>query len=442
MNNTFNKTYNAGKLFRFALPSMIMMMFFSMYTIIDGLFVSNFVNTTALGALNIVYPVIALCSGISIMIASGGGAMIAKRMGEGKNIEAKRLFSFLVFIEIIIALAISIIGNLFINQIVSILGATDSQFLLAKEYLQIILWFLPFASLQNAFQIFFATAGKPKLGLFVILGAGFMNIFLDYIFIVVLNLGVSGAALGTVLSYLIPSFTGLIYFSIKRNDLLCFVPFKFYGKDLGECCINGSSEMLTSIATAITTFIFNYQCLKYYGEDGVAAISVVSYFQFLISAVYFGFSQGTAPVISYQYGSQNFIQLKKVLKYCIIDILLFSVVAIILSFALISPVASLFAGSNTNVYNIIMDGFIWFAFGLMLMGISIFASSFFTALGDGVSSSIISGFRTLIFLTLALIIVPLIMGELGIWFAVTLAEVLGVILSTIYLVTKRKKYHY
>lgn len=442
MNNSLNKNYNAWKLLKFAFPSIIMMVFFSMYTIIDGLFVSNFVGTTALGAINIVYPVIALGLGISIMIASGGSALIAKKMGEKKDDEARSLFSFLIFFEVIFALVLSVVGNLFINYIVEWLGSTEAQFEMAKIYLRIYLCFAPLAFLQSAFQVFFVTAGKPKLGLFVILCAGFLNILLDYIFIAVMGIGIAGAALGTALSYIAPSVIGLLYFAFNKKSTLHLKKFKFQWKELGKSCLNGSSEMMTNLATAVTTILFNYQCLKFYGEDGVAAITIVLYFQFLLSAVYFGFSQGTAPIISYQYGSENYVQLKKVYRYSIIDIIVFSIVALGVTFALIEPVSALFAGRNSNVYNIILADFSWFSCSLMVMGISIFASSFFTALGDGVTSSIISTLRTLVFLCLALILVPMFMGKAGIWFSVTIAEILGAAVSIFYLLYKRKKFKY
>lgn len=433
MNNALAKNHNAFTLFKFALPSIIMMVFFSFYTIIDGLFVSNFVNTTALSAINIVYPVLSLGTGLSIMIASGGSALIARKLGEHNDKEARCLFTFLIVMEVVLALILCLIGNIFINPIVRALGATDSQFEMAKDYLRIWLFFAPFAFLQSAFQIFFVTAGKPKLGLVVIIIAGIMNILLDYLFIHLLNLGISGASLGTGIACLVPSFTGLLYFFFNKKGQLYLSKFKIMLPALKTSCINGSSEMMTNLATSITTIIFNYQCLKFYGEDGVAAITIVLYFQFLLSAIFFGFSQGTAPIISYQFGNRNKIQLKKIYKYCLITVLVLSITSFGMSFALINPVTILFAGYKSNVYNIVMNNFVWYSFSLLFMGLSIFASSYFTALGDGLTSSIISFLRTLVFLAASLLIIPLIMGEAGVWFSVTVAELLGLIVAIFFL---------
>lgn len=440
--NVLAKNYNVFGLFKFALPSIVMMMFLSLYTIIDGLFVSNFVSTTALGAVNIVFPVMSLGLGISIMISSGGSAIIAKKMGEGKDHEAREIFSFLVLMEIVFSVVLSIIGNIFINPMVSALGATEAQFDLAKLYIRIYMCFMPFAFLQNTFQVLFVAAGKPKLGLAVTMVAGVLNIFLDYLFMVVFKIGIAGAALGTVLAYLVPATVGLLYFFINKKGTLYFVKPKIKWNILGKSCINGSSEMLTNLASAITTIIFNYQCLKFYGEDGVAAITIVLYFQFIFSAVFFGLSQGVAPIVSYQYGSQNIPQLKKVFRYCIMTVGVLSIVTLGFSLALIRPISSLFCGGNQNVYQIILDDFGWYSLSLLLMGTAIYASSFFTSLGDGITSSIISFLRTLVFLVLALIFVPMIMGKTGVWFSVTIAEGLGLITAIFFLILKRKKYKY
>lgn len=442
MSSSLDKNDTLLKLIKFALPSIIMMMFFSLYTIIDGLFVSNFVSTVALSAINIVFPVISLGLGISIMVASGGSAIIAKKMGEKKKEEAKEIFTFLVIVEILLALILSLFGNLFIDSFVRLLGATDAQFEMAKSYLRIYLIFVPFSFLQNAFQVFFVTAGKPKIGLSVITAAGCLNILLDYIFIVVMQIGIAGAALGTCISYLIPALGGLLYFSFQRKGMLYFKRFKMRWKIFGASCLNGSSEMMTNVATAVTTFLFNYQCLKYYGEAGVAAITIVLYFQFLFSAVFFGFSQGTAPIVSYYFGSKNQNQLKRVYRNSLWIVSCLSIAVLVISFASISPVATLFAGNGSLVYQIIMKDFGWFSCSLLLMGISIFASSYFTALGDGITSSTISFLRTLVFLVLSLLLIPLWMGKSGIWFSVTVAEILGSLVSIFYLVYQKRKFGY
>ena len=440
MINQFSEDFTLKRIIKFTLPSIIMMMFFSLYTIIDGIFISNYVGTIALGALNIIYPFQCLCIGLSIMIAAGGSAIVAKKLGENENHRAKSLFTMFIALEITIAIIVLAFGIIFKNQIVDLLGASDLQRPYALRYYIIYLSFLPFIFLQNAFQTLFVTAGEPKLGLFLIILAGIINILLDYLFLGVVHMSIEGAAFGTVIACMIPSCVGLLYFTFNRNGILYFVKFKFDFKNIKDALINGSSEMVTNLANAITTFLFNMQCMKFYGEDGVAAITIVLYFQFLFSAIFFGYSTGIAPVMSFKFGSGNKKQLRYIYSRSLILVLIISIIGFIASHFLIYPVSSLFAGSGSNVYNIVIDNFKYYSLSLLLFGTSIFASSYFTSLGNGIVSAVISFSRTILFLTISLIVLPLLFKELGIWISVPVAESIGVVVSIICFVKYKRKY--
>ena len=439
MNNRMDKNFTFKEILKFTLPSIIMMMFFSLYTIVDGIFVSNYVGSTALGALNIIYPYQCLAIGSAVMIASGGSAIVAKTLGEHKEEDARKLFTMFIVVEIICALTFLILGLLLQNPILDMLGASEEQMPYAVRYYKIYTCFLPFSFLQNAFQTLFVTAGKPHLGLGLVIIAGIMNVFLDFLFLDICHMSIEGAALGTVLACMIPSVTGLIYFTFNRKGLLYFVKFKFSLKIIKEALGNGSSEMVTNLANAISTFLFNYQCQRFYGDDGVAAITIVLYFQFLFTAILFGYSMGIAPIFSYKYGNNDKGELKSLLRKSLLIIASISVVAYGGSFLLIKPVAQLFSGDFENVYNITVNSFRLYNPAFILFGISIFASSFFTALGNGKVSAIISFSRTILFLTIALIVLPIIFKETGIWISVPAAEMLGAMVSVFFLIKYRFK---
>lgn len=440
--NSLAQNFNTKKVLRFSFPSIVMMVFLSLYTIVDGMFISAYINTTALGAVNIVFPVIAIFLGISIMIASGGSAIIATKLGENKKNEASSNFTFFIIVEVAIALVFVIFLNIFLDPLIKALGATEAQLPYCRQYLRIMVSFCPLYFLQSAFQVFFVTAGKPSIGLLVTISAGITNIVLDWFFMAILKMGMSGAALASVLGQLVSALSGILYFSFKRNLLIRLMRFRFSFSLLVKSCFNGSSEMVTNLASAITTFLFNYQCLKFYGDSGVAAITVVLYFQFLINAVIFGFSSGIAPVISYKMGNNDLDQVKKIFKISMIFIIVFSVLSFIGSLLLIRPVAHLFAGDNKEVYSIIVEDFIFFAPSFIFMGVSIFASSFFTALENGKLSAIISFLRTLLLLSASIMILPLIFDKTGIWISVSVAEIIGFIVSSIILITNKSRYKY
>ena len=437
--NAFDRKFNIAKLLKFSIPSMLMMMILSMYQCVDGLFVSNFVDTNGLGAINIVYPFIFIGLGISLMIGTGGSALIGKALGEQKREEANSIFTFILIFALLIAIFTGILGTVFLDKILVLLGATGNYYEMCEKYLQTHLMFIAFYYLQNMFQIFFVTTGKPKLGLLVTLMGGVTNIVLDYLFLVVFNFGIEGAALATGISYLIPSSVGLYCFIFDKKSLLKFSKFKISVKSLVKTITNGSSEMLTNLANSVTTFLFNYQFFKYFSYTGVDSITIVLYFQFLVCSIMFGFSTGVAPVISYKFGAGNIDELKQIRKNSFIIFGTLSLICFIASLLLIYPVGNIFSGGDVEVYNMTISNYKYFSFSLLFMGVSIFASSFFTAIGDGITSLIISTLRTLVFLSLSLILLPLAFGEQALWFSTSLAELLGAVVSLMFSIFKSNK---
>lgn len=442
MDNTLAKQFQFGSLIRFALPNTVMMLFMSLYIIVDGMFVSRFVGTSALAAVNIVYPAWSILLAIAIMIATGGSAIIARRLGEGDEEEARTNLSFLVLTEVCLGVAVILIGNLFLDQIVTVLGAESAQFEMCKIYARVLFFFAPTFALQTGFETFFVTAGKPSIGLAVVVGAGITNMVLDYLFIVPLDMGIMGAALATGIGTCIPAAAGLIFFFRKGKKVLYFVKPRFHAKVLLKTCTNGSSEMVTNLANAVTTFLFNYTFLKYFGENGVASITIVLYVQYVFTALYFGYSNGIAPVISFKFGQGDVKQLKQIFKHSVWLISLGSVAAYLLSRLLGGFAVAVFAPRGSAVYNMAVEGMQIFSLAFLLMGISIFASALFTAFSDGFSSATISFARTFIFLAGSILLLPRVIGAKGVWAAVPVAEICGVIVTMIFLVWKRKKYQY
>lgn len=442
MDNALAKQYNTASLLRFALPNMVMMVFMSLYTIVDGMFISQFVGTLALSAINMSYPLNSLELAVGIMLASGGSAIIARELGEGKENAARRDFSCVVAVSLILGILFMVLGNLFLDGILSLLGTSEAQFPYCRDYTRILLLFAPAYFLQTAFQTLFVTAGRPGLGLGLTVAGGLANIALDWLFMGPMDMGVTGAAVATVIGYCIPAAVGVAFFFRSRKGSLYFTPFRIRRRMLLQTCGNGSSEMVTNIANAITTLLFNLIFLEFWGEDGVASITIVMYFQFVFTAVFFGFSMGVAPVVSYKYGAQDISQLKKIFRSCLEFVLLCSLGMYLLSRLIIGPCLTLFTDADSTVYAITMEGFPLYAVSFLFMGIGIFAASLFTALSDGVVSAVISFARTFVFLVGMLLMLPRLWNGTGVWLAVPAAELLGLAVSVFFLVWGRKKYQY
>lgn len=441
MSYTIAKKFNLLSLLKFTIPAIIMMLFMSLYTIVDGIFISRFIGTTALSGLNIVYPFISFIHAVAIMFAAGGSAIIAIRMGEGKNDEARSVFSLIVYTGIFLGICISILGNIFIDEIIRFLGASPVLEKYSYDYLKVIISFTPFFILQILFQTFFITAGRPELGLRMTIVSGITNAVLDYLFMKTFGMGMTGAALATVSGYFIISMFGIVYFLKKRNNLY-FVKVKMKWEIIKESCINGSSEMVTDISSGVVTFLFNIVMMKYMGEKGVAAITIILYSQFVFIAVYLGFSMGTAPIISYNYGNKNKVQLKRIFKICSKLIMSSSIGVFILSLIFAKYIVGFFAPEGTEVYAIAKKGFSLFAIGYLFAGYNIFSSSLFTALSNGKISAIISFMRTLVFIVLGIFFLPMIFKVNGIWLAVPFAEVLSILISLLFIKKRKEEYGY
>lgn len=440
MASIFKEKITMGNLFKFALPSILMQLVLSLYTIVDGIFVSRFVGTTALSAINIVMPVVSLLIAVCIMFATGGAAIVGKELGEKRDKKARRTFSLITATTLVAIITIAVLSLIFLPQIVRVLGASEAILPYGIDYLRILLFFSPALASQALFQIFFITEGKPRLGLVSIIAAGITNVILDYLFIVVFNIGIGGAALATGIGYMIPTVIGFVYFARSRRNLY-FVRPQFNIKTLLNASGNGSSEMVTNLSSALVTFLINILFMKYYGESGVAAVTIILYFEYIFLAIYLGFSLGIAPVVSYKYGEENTKDLKRIFKNSLKILAMIAAGVLVISTLSINSLLSFFT-TDEAVKSIALDGFPFFVGSLALMSINIFASTFFTALSNGTVSAIISFLRSFIFLSGSFLLLPLAFGKLGLWSATTMAESLALIVSIGFFITKRKKYKY
>lgn len=441
--NALDKKITAKSLFLFSLPSIIGMVFMNLYTMVDGMFVSRFVGTDALSAINIVFPIIMTVIAISTMLSTGGNAIISKKMGERKENEARKDFSTIVFISIALSVIISILSFIFINPLLKFLGANDSIYNYCFNYAVISLIFLPATMFSVVFQTFFITIGKANLGLtFTIIG-GISNVILDYVFIKVLNFGISRAAIATGIGYSIPGLLGLAYFIFNRKNSLYIVKTKIFNlKLLSETCINGSSEMVSSLSASIVTLLFNNILMKLIGVDGVAAVTVILYIQGLLVAVFMGYSMGCSPLISFNYGKKDNDRLHKIYKLSIIGIIVTSILVFMFGLLKSDLLVSIFTSNGTNVYKLSNIGLKLFSISFLFIGLNLFTSALFTALSNGKISAIISFLRTLIFIVISVLVLPLLIGINGVWLSVPVAELLSLIVSIFYLKKYKSKYKY
>ncbi|WP_084362047.1 MATE family efflux transporter [Robertmurraya korlensis] len=438
------KEYTMKSLLAYATPTIGVMIFASIYTMVDGVFLARYVNSTALSAVNIFMPFYALIFAVALMLGTGGSAIIAKKIGENKYKEANRNFTFIVLCGIVIGFLIMIFGLLFIRPLLTLLGAgtSDQLFDYTILYAQTILTIAPLLIIQAMFETFFVTAGKPNFNLVITIIGGSVNIVLDYVFIVKMNMGIEGAAIATAIGIAIPALVGIVYFLLAKKDQLHFAIPKIEWKVLLNSCLNGSSEMVTNLSSSVVTFVFNLLMLKYIGVEGVAAVTIMLYLMFFLTPIFMGFSVGIAPIISYNYGSQNTNQLKRIFLNSILFIGISSIVVFGGSLLLGPLLIQFMVEEGSNVYNIVMGGFRIFCFAYLFMGLNIFASMLFTALSNGKISALISLLRTLVFVLIALLVLPIVMGVPGIWVAIPIAEFLSIIVCAIFIVRKRGVYLY
>lgn len=434
--------FTCQKLLLLTFPSVIMLVFTSIYGVVDGFFVSNYVGKSAFTAVNFIMPFLMVVGSVGFMFGTGGGALIAKTLGEGQPTKANRLFSLVVYTSILSGLALAALGLLLLRPLASLLGAQGELLENSVVYGRIILLAIPAYVLQYEFQCLFATAGKPTLGLLVTVAAGLTNMALDFLFVAVLPWGLAGAAAATAFSQAVGGILPLIYFARPNSSHLRLDSTALSGRSLLKVCVNGSSELMSNISMSVVSMFYNIQLLKYAGEDGVAAYGVLMYVSLIFQAVFIGYSVGSAPVISYHYGAQNHAELKGVLRKSFMLIGAFSICMFAASRLLSRPLSALFVGYDAGLFAMTVHAFAVFSFSFLLAGFAIFGSAFFTALNDGPVSAAISFLRTCLFQTAAVFILPVFLGLDGVWISVIVAEALALTVTLLFLRGKQRLYGY
>lgn len=434
--------FNYTRLLRFTFPSMIMMVFTSLYSVVDGFFVSNFVGKTPFAAVNFIMPVLMILGSIGFMFGSGGSALVSKTMGEGNTNKAKRLFSLFVYSTAVCGVVLAIISFIFIRPIASLMGAEGEMLNNCVTYARILLVSLPFFMLQFEFQSFFIAAEKPQLGLVVTVVCGLTNMVLDALFMAVFSWGLVGAAAATAISQVLGGSIPIIYFCKVNSGVLRLTKTKIDGKALLKACTNGSSELMSNISTSIVSMLYNFQLMKYAGENGIAAYGVLMYVNMIFLAIFIGYSTGVAPIVSYHYGAEHHSELKGLLRKSYVIIGIFAVIMFGLAEFLAKPLAGIFVGYDIELMEMTVKAFTIYSISFLFSGIAIYGSSFFTSLNDGLTSALISFLRSLLFQVAAVMILPIIFGIDGIWFSVVVAELVAAVMTILFIVAKKGKYHY
>ena len=436
--------FTYGRLIRFTLPSIGMMIFTSIYGVVDGFFVSNYAGKTPFAAINLIYPLLSIFSTVGFIFGTGGSALVAKTFGEGDREKGNRYFSLFVYVCLVLGAIFAVVGILFVPYAATALGATGAMRDDAVLYARIILASLPMNVLQYLFQSFMVTAEKPMLGLWITVSSGMTNMVLDAVLVTLLpqEYKLAGAAVATAMSQVVGGLVPLIYFSRKNSSILRLGKTKYDGRAIWKACTNGSSEFMSNISMSLVGMLYNSQLIKYAGEDGVAAYGVMMYVSMIFAAVFIGYSIGTAPVIGFHDGAQNHDELHGLLRKSLIMIGLFGIGMIAAAELLAVPLSRIFVGYDPELMALTVSGFRIFGLSFGFIGFAIFFSSFFTALNDGITSAIISFLRTLVFQCAAVIILPLLWGIDGVWISIVVAEFMAVVLGAVFLIAKRKKYHY
>lgn len=442
MNIRLSDHFSYGKLIRFTMPTIAMMIFTSIYGVVDGVFVSNCVGSDAFAAVNLIMPVIMILGSAGFMIGTGGSAIVSKTLGEKKLEKASEYFSMLIYLCIVSGVILSAIGIIFIKPIAGLLGATGDIANNCIIYGRTVFFMMTGLFLQNAFQSFLVVAEKPKLGLAVTLLAGFTNMFLDLLFVYVLRLGVFGAAIATGISQFVGAIIPIIYFASGKNNILHLKKCRFNKDIIIKTCINGSSEMVTNMSMSLVNILYNMQLMKYIGTNGVVAYGIIMYVGFIFSGTYIGYSLGSAPVISYHYGAGNKKELKSLFKHSIILLVISSVIMTLLAEVLAKYLAGIFVSYDKQLLELTTTAIRIYSVSYLISELNIFASSFFTALNNGFVSAAISFLRMFLFQIIMILLLPVIIGFNGIWIAVTAAEALALVVSVIFVIINRKKYGY
>lgn len=439
--NIYSQPVTLKNVLKFAIPTIIMTVFMSFYTMVDGLFVSNLIGTDALSAVNLTAPVISIVTAVSTMLATGGSAVIMKKVGEKKTREANEDFTFLIIVNIIVGLMMSCFGYLIMDSLFESMDLSEKVFGYCHTYLSRYLIFTVPILLMNNFTLYMIAAGKSALSMICSVAGGVLNMILDYVFISVLDMGIAGAAIATGLGYSVTAAVGFLIFS-KKTSLLHFVKPKCRKSTLKNAATNGSSEMATALVTGIVTMMFNYTMLKYVGENGVAAITIIMYVLMFATSLYTGYSYGVAPMISFYYGEQNNIKLKKLIRLSLKIIGIVAVTATVLSVILTKPLVSVFSRPGNEVYDLAVTGNRICSTALIFIGFNVFASGMFTALSNGLISAVLAFSRSFVFMIIAMLVLPALLGVNGVWLANPVAEFSAICLSAFMFIKYRKKYNY
>ncbi len=434
--------FNYPRLLRYTAPSIIMMVVTSIYGVVDGFFVSNFAGKTPFAAVNFIYPFLMILGCVGFMFGTGGSALISLTFGMGDKKKANEVFSLLVYTAAACGLVFALLGFVFAGPVAVLLGAEGQLLKDSISYARICLLALPFFILQYEFQCLFATAEKPKLGLYVTVASGVTNMILDALFVAVFHWGLEGAAAATALSQFVGGVIPLWYFGHENSSLLRLVKCRFDGRALWKTCTNGSSELMSNISMSLVSMLYNMQLMKYAGENGIAAYGVLMYVSFIFQAIFIGYAVGAAPVIGYHHGAHNYGELKGLLRKSLLLIGGFSILMFGAGQLLAKPLSMLFVGYDQELLQITVRAFMIFSFAFLFSGFAILGSSFFTALNDGMTSALISFLRTLVFQCMAVLVFPVLWGIDGIWLSTVAAEMMAVLTTVLFLVGKRKRYHY
>jgi putative MATE family efflux protein len=436
--------FNYRKMLRFTLPSITMMIVTSVYSVVDGFFVSNFAGKTSFAAVNLVMPVLMILGTVGFIFGTGGTALVAMTLGEGKSEEANRHFSLLVYTAFVIGVILAILGWIFIHPVMALMGATEQLLDNCVLYARCLAVSLPFYMLQIMFQSFFVAAEKPKLGLGVSISTGVTNMVLDAILVTTLPQAhkLMGAAFATAIAQIVGGVIPLVYFSRPNSSLLRLGKAKFNSSVIWKTCTNGASEFMNSISMSLVGMLYNLQLMKIAGENGIAAYGVMMYVSMIFAAIFIGYSIGMAPVVSYHYGAGDYTELKGLLRKSLILLIIFGI-GMVLAAEIAAPfLSSFFVGYDPELYQMTVSGFRIFSLSFLFMGFGVYSSGFFTALNDGLSSAIISFLRSLVFQCTCVLVLPIFFGINGAWFSVVIAEALGMLVGFLFLITKRKKFHY
>lgn len=434
--------FGYGRLLRFSLPSIIMIVFTSLYTIVDGIFVSNLVGSTAFAALNLIYPAVGILGAFGFMIGSGGAALVSKTLGEKEHHKANEYFTMLIVFEIILGLVVGTVGALTLRPVALFLGATEELMPDCLKYGTILMFAQVFFFLTNSFQSFLVVAERPKMGLAITLCAGFSNMILDYIFIAVFQMGIFGAALATAMNWVLGALVPLFFFLRRNGTPLKLIPFRWHFAKLGTACLNGSSEMVTNLSLNLVAMLYNFELMRIAGPDGVIAYGVIQYMTFVFLAIFLGYTMAVSPVVSYHYGAGNRHELKSLLKKSLTIIAVFALSMLAIAESTSGFMATVFVSGSKTLMEMTMRGIEIYSISFLITGFNIFVSGFFTALNNGPVSAIVSFFRTFFSQVVFILILPIWFGLNGIWSAVIVSEGVSLLVSFGFLKGLQKKYGY